>query len=91
MKASGICPKCQCNVLWYVENVAANEEAGLRQKHFTFRLAVTGNGTSGRSGNTEAYACQQCGYVELYLKERLPVDGTHVRELRRPQGPPYRG
>ncbi|WP_437982905.1 hypothetical protein [Sorangium sp. So ce117] len=63
----------------------------MKQQHFTFRLAVIGNGSSGRSGDTEAYVCQQCGYVELYLKERLPVDGKHVRELRRPQGPPYRG
>ncbi|WP_437483715.1 hypothetical protein WME75_43325 [Sorangium sp. So ce1014] len=57
-----------------------------------FELALTGKfGHEGTSGKLEAYACQQCGYVELHLKERLPVDGKHIRELRRPQGPPYRG
>ncbi|AUX27552.1 hypothetical protein SOCEGT47_081460 [Sorangium cellulosum] len=91
MKRTGICPKCQHNVLWYVENVAANEEAGLMQQHPTFQLAVTGNGSYGRAGSTEAYVCQQCGYIELYLKERLTADGKHVRELRGSRGAPYRG
>jgi predicted nucleic-acid-binding Zn-ribbon protein len=91
MKATGSCPKCQSTALWYVEDVAANEETGTSQQQPTFRLAVTGRGTLGRGGNLEAYACQQCGCVELYLKERLTADGQHVRELRRPDAPPYRG
>ena len=90
MKTSGICPKCQCDVLWYIANVAANEETGFIQQQPTFQLAVTGDGTSARAGRTEAYACQQCGYVELYLKERLTVDGKHVVERRRSPGTPYR-
>jgi predicted nucleic-acid-binding Zn-ribbon protein len=93
MKTTGTCPKCLCTSLWYVEYVANNDpNPGSQQKALQFQLAVTGKlGLDGTSGRLEAYACQQCGYVELYLKERLPVDGKHIRELRRPQGPPYRG
>jgi predicted nucleic-acid-binding Zn-ribbon protein len=91
MKATGTCPKCQCAVLWYVESVAANHsDLGFTTVHPTFALAVTGKGVNGLSGVCEAYACQQCGYVELYLKERLTADGQYVRELRRPPASPYR-
>lgn len=91
MKASGVCPKCQCNVLWYIANVAANTETGASQQQPTFQLAVIGLGEQGCAGKTEAYACQQCGYIELYLKERLTVDGQHVYERRPSPGTPYRG
>ncbi|WP_231864550.1 MULTISPECIES: hypothetical protein [Sorangium] len=70
--------------------MAANEDTGTSQQQPTFQLAVTGNGPYARSGKIEAYACQQCGYVEFYLKERLAVDFKHIHDLRRPQGPPYR-
>ncbi|WP_437975410.1 hypothetical protein WMF11_46865 [Sorangium sp. So ce295] len=92
MKTSGTCPKCSCTTLWYVERVANNQcspPGGDISPEL--QLAVTGKfGLEGTSGKLEAYACQQCGYVEFYLKERLPVDGKYIRELRRPQGPPYR-
>ncbi|AUX27551.1 hypothetical protein SOCEGT47_081450 [Sorangium cellulosum] len=93
MKTTGTCPKCLCTTLWYVERVANNDPcppAG--DTSYEFQLAVTGKfHLDGAAGKLEAYACQQCGYVELYLKERLPADGKYIRELRRPQGPPYRG
>lgn len=91
MRTSGICPKCHCNVLWYVADVAKNTEIGYLEQQPTFQLAVVGLGKKGCAGKTEAYACQQCGYIELYLKERLTVDGAYVFERRPQPGSPYRG
>ncbi|AUX27548.1 uncharacterized protein SOCEGT47_081420 [Sorangium cellulosum] len=58
MKTSGTCPKCQCTVLWYIADVAANEDTGYLEQQPTFQLAVIGDGRKGRAGKTEAYACQ---------------------------------
>lgn len=92
MKRTGTCPKCDCTTPWHVERVANNDPCPPTQDVAReFQLAVTGKFYfDGAAGKLEAYACQQCGYVELYPEERLPVDGKYIRELRRPQAPPYR-
>lgn len=90
MKAKQQCPKCGSVNLWYVNQVAANEKTGFLQLHPPFQLAVTGNGSGGREGRLEAYACQQCGLVEFYLKEPLRADGTHVIPIQRSANLPHR-
>ncbi len=45
------------------------------------------------AGIVEAYVCAACGFTELYTRqpERIPVDGTLVREIRGPKsGGPFR-
>jgi hypothetical protein len=85
-----MCPKCQNTTLLYVQKVAANEDTGTIQEQPTFRLTVTGKGTQARAGNLEAYACERCGLVELYLAEPLPVDGHYVQRKTRPGQAPHR-
>jgi hypothetical protein len=90
MKATGVCPKCKGGSLLYVANVAANTRTGTSQQQPTFHLAVNGNGPYAFAGQVEAYACQSCGCVEMYLKEAIRADGVHIHEYRRPPSPPYR-
>jgi hypothetical protein len=62
------------------------------------RIARVANPTAGLLGSeeaavglVEAYVCRRCGFTELYTRgpERIPIDGTRVRELvgPEPQGP----
>lgn len=81
MKKAKKCPKCESSDILKIDSVAANEETGYLQRQPTFKLAVIGNGTGGRSGELEAYACQECLYVEFYLKQRIWVDGNNVTKL----------
>jgi predicted nucleic-acid-binding Zn-ribbon protein len=74
MKKEHQCPKCESTNLLKINSVAANEETGTRQRQPTFRLAVNGNGSDGRIGELEAYACNDCLYVEFYLKRKLWAD-----------------
>ena len=78
MKKEKKCPKCESTEILKIESVAANEETGIRQIQPTFRLAVNGNGSSARIGELEAYACNECLYVEFYLKRKLSSDGNYV-------------
>ena len=90
MKNTGTCPKCRSTTLLHIPQVAANRDTGTTQEQPTFKLAVTGKGDSGCSGWLEAFACPRCGLVELYLAERLRVDGVHVREISVPAQGPHR-
>lgn len=90
MRASGTCPKCACTTLLHIRHVAANTDTGTSQVQPTFRLAVNGLGWEGATGELEAYACSQCGLVEMYLAQRLPVDGQYVREVKKTAPAPYR-
>ena len=40
------------------------------------------------AGTLEAYGCQECGYVEYYLKELLPIDGKNVMHVQGPRQQP---
>jgi predicted nucleic-acid-binding Zn-ribbon protein len=82
MRKTRRCPKCASESLWYVKDVAANRKTGSWQRQPTFHLAVTGDGPEAYAGLVEAYACQPCGYVEMYLKEPLVADGENVVDLR---------
>jgi hypothetical protein len=65
-----------------VSSVAANnDEVGHFDDHPPAMLAVVGRGRKGKAGALEAFACQGCGYTELYLKEALQVDGKWVQEV----------
>ncbi len=90
MKSSGTCPKCRSTTLLHVERVAANRVTGSLQLQPTFRLAVTGKGPEGSTGELEAYACPRCHLVELYLAKPLTADGVHVREVSVPVQGPHR-
>lgn len=81
MRKSRVCPKCSSKSLWYIKDVAANQRTGSLQRQPTFELAVTGKGPRAHTGPLEAYACQPCGYVELYLKEGLVADGVNIVQL----------
>ena len=81
MRKSRVCPKCRSKSLWYIKDVAANRKTGSLQRQPTFELATTGNGPHAHAGLLEAYACQPCGYVELYLKEGLVADGVNIIQL----------
>jgi predicted nucleic-acid-binding Zn-ribbon protein len=90
LRTSKTCPKCHSTVLWYVRNVAGNEDTGEAQEHPSFKLAVVGTSYHGTAGKLEAYACQGCGYTEMFLKERLHADGHYVIDVRT-EAAPYRG
>jgi predicted nucleic-acid-binding Zn-ribbon protein len=90
MKNTGTCPKCRNTTLLYIPQVAANTDTGTSQMQPTFRLAVTGTGWDGCSGELQAFACPRCGLVEFYLAQQLPVDGAHVRAVSVPAQGPHR-
>jgi predicted nucleic-acid-binding Zn-ribbon protein len=78
MKEDKKCPKCESTEILKIESVAANEETGSLQRQPTFLLAVTGRGSKGRTGELEAYICNECLYVEMYLKKSLSADGSYI-------------
>ncbi len=86
MRKSRVCPKCDSKSLWFIKDVAANRKTGSVQRQPTFDIATTGNGPFAHAGPLEAYVCQPCGYVELYLKEPLVADGVNVVQLTSPDG-----
>jgi predicted nucleic-acid-binding Zn-ribbon protein len=90
MKNTGTCPKCRNTNLLHIPQVAANTDTGTSQMQPPFRLAVTGRGYAGCSGELQAFACPRCGLVELYLAERLAADGVYVREVSVPAQGPHR-
>ena len=94
MKKTLQCPKCNCTQLFYVPVVADRHEKAMRGGNSPAKLAyvpqeaMLGHQVADSAGTIEAYACQGCGYVEYYLKERLHIDGTNVIHVQGTRQPP---
>ena len=74
MKKTNTCPKCESKKIVYVEWV--RDDGG--QSDFNKRFAIgTGSGflsMKNGKGELEVYCCQECGYVEFYVKNLEDLD-----------------
>lgn len=74
MKKSGVCPKCRHASVHHVRAVAQLDHDTFR-KTIPFALEVQGvTAKDGHTyptglGETEAYVCKGCGFVEWYVKD----------------------
>ncbi len=71
MKKTLQCPKCESRRLWRVERVSTPHGTQLA-------LEYERGGTVGR-GALELFACDKCGYAELYAQTANLVEGEGVR------------
>jgi predicted nucleic-acid-binding Zn-ribbon protein len=65
------CPKCDSRRLWHVERFSGHDRMQLA-------LEYERSGTIGR-GALELFACDACGYAELYAQTANLVEGDGVR------------
>jgi predicted nucleic-acid-binding Zn-ribbon protein len=82
MKTTKKCPKCNQHggANGNVVHVPKADDA-VEGDYAPAALTHTGRFLGGdRRGHLEAYVCNDCGYVEFYVKD-IPIPETHVHKV----------
>ncbi len=97
MRERHICPKCQHNHILLAQSVPDTGELSTEIRPLSIATVLLGQGwlggdKLGTAGMLSAAICRRRGYSELYanLPERIPIDGTYVREVIGPEPTPFR-
>src|SRR4051812_27810865 len=97
MRERHVCPKCQHNHILLIDQVPDTGEWASEIRPLSIATVLLGQGwlggdKIGTAGALTAAVCKRCGYAELYAKqpERIPIDGSFVREVVGTEQTPYR-
>ena len=84
MRSSHMCPKCACNEILFVPQLADRTGDGDQPRALAIHVIEFDWKEDSEIGHLQAYVCRSCGYTELYATEpaSIPLDDRKVPGIR---------